>query len=486
MNLALMIVSGVALALLFPPYNIPMLAPLALAPLLYAAMREYEWRRRFMYGEAAGIVYWLLHCYWINFVLETHGGLAGPIGWFTMGLFAGLKALHLAVFAALVGYLMESRWAVLLAPALWVGLERTHADFGFQWLLLGNAAIDMGIPLRLAPITGVYGVSFVFAMMATALALVALRRRRTELVPLAALVLLYVAPTLGPVAAPRQQAAVLQPGIPQDARWDDASLARVMQRAFTTTLSAALDPAQPKPDLVLWPESPAPFYFEADPSFTDQARRLAQSARSNFLFGAIAYNQRQEILNAALMLNPSGGEVSRYAKMYLVPFGEFVPPVFFWVNKITKQAGDSVPGERLVVSRTDSGHGVGAFICYESAFPELVRRFADAGGEVLVNLTNDGYFGRTAAREQHLLLARMRAVENARWLLRPTNDGYTVSIDPTGRIHQQLRPFEITAGRLTFDWRQEKTFYTRYGDWFPWLCLAVGTAMALLIARNII
>ncbi len=484
MNLALAVLTAVLLALLFPPYGLPLLAPVALAPLLYASMQEdSSWRRRFLFGEIAGTIYWLMHCYWVNHVLATHGGLDGPLGWFSVFLFSVLKGLHLAVFAALVGRIMESRWAILAAPALWVGLERTHGELGFQWLLLGNAGIDMGMPLRLAPLVGVYGVSFVFAMLATALTLAMLRRPRIELAPLAVLLLLFAAPALPTVEQPRQQAATMQPNVPQDARWDDASITRLLQRVFRASLSAALDPSQPKPDLILWPESPAPFYYQADPIFTDEARRLARATRTHFLFGAVAYSEAQEQLNAALMLNPAGEEMTRYAKMYLVPFGEFVPPVFFWVNKITKEAGTSVPGKRIEIPRVN-GHGVGGFICYESAFPELVRRFANQGGELLVNLTNDGYFGHTAAREQHLLLARMRAVENGRWLLRPTNDGFTVSINPAGQIHEQLPPFETTTGRLHFNWIAEKTPYTRNGDWFPWSCLALGVGMAIVGKRR--
>lgn len=483
MNWALALATAVLLALLFPPYHLPFLAPVALSPLLYVSMREGAWRRRFLYGEAAGTVYWLMHCYWVYHVLSHHGGLDGPLGVFSLVLFAALKGLHMAVFATLAGWLMESRFAIVAVPALWTGLERTHADFGFQWLLLGNAGIDMGVPLRAAPVLGVYGVSFVFAMLATALALAALRRPRLEFAPVLALLGLFALPALPPPEQPRQQAATVQPNVPQDARWDDASIVRLIQRVFKSSLAAAADASQPKPAMILWPESPAPFYFQADPIFTDEARRLARATRTHFLFGAVAYTNQQEQLNAALMLNPSGEEISRYAKMYLVPFGEYVPPVFFWVNKITKEAGDSVPGKAISIPKVD-GHGVGGFICYESAFPELVRRFANQGGEVLVNLTNDGYFGRTAAREQHLLLARMRAVENRRWLLRPTNDGFTVSIDPAGRVRQQLPPYETTAGRLSFDWIASKTPYTMYGDWFPFLCFPVGVALALARAAS--
>ena len=266
-----------------------MLAPVALAPLLYASLREGSWRRRFLHGELAGIVYWLLHCYWIDHVLAVHGGLAGPLGWFTLFLFAVLKGLHMAVFATLAGWLMESRWAILSVPALWTGLERTHGEFGFQWLLLGNAAMEMSLPLRLAPLVGVYGVSFVLAMLGAGLALAALRRPRMELAPLAALVLLYAAPPLPTVMPPRRQAAVMQPNVPQDARWDDASFTRLVDRVFRASANAALDIAQPKPDLILWPESPAPFFFDSDAAFTDAARSLARATQTHFLFGAVAY-----------------------------------------------------------------------------------------------------------------------------------------------------------------------------------------------------
>ncbi len=137
--------------------------------------------------------------------------------------------------------------------------------------------------------------------------------------------------------------------------------------------------------------------------------------------------------------------VERYDKIKLVPFGEFVPDIFGWVNRITKEAGDFAPGER-VVEFPVNGHRIGAFICYESAFPDLVRQFASDGAEVLVNLSNDGYFGHSAAREQHLELVRMRAAENRRWILRATNDGITATIDPAGRVAFRADAVSTTLG----------------------------------------
>ena len=131
------------------------------------------------------------------------------------------------------------------------------------------------------------------------------------------------------------------------------------------------------------------------------------------------------------------------------------------------------------------GHRVGTFICYESVFPHLVRQFVARGSEVLVNLSNDGYFGRSAARYQHLLIARMRAAENRRWILRATNNGVSVAIDPAGRVRQRLAEYEETSARLGFSYESETTFYTRFGDWFAWLCLLSGLAAVLLSQRPV-
>jgi apolipoprotein N-acyltransferase len=199
------------------------------------------------------------------------------------------------------------------------------------------------------------------------------------------------------------------------------------------------------------------------------------------LFGTVAYTTEHAPLNSAVLVGANGNLASRYDKIFLVPFGEFVPPLFSFVNRITQEAGDFVPGNRTVVSQVGQ-RSIGAFICYESAFPHLVREFPRAGAELLVNLTNDGYFGRSSARAQHLLLARMRAAENRRWLLRPTNDGYTVSIDPAGRVIDRVEPYQRAAARLSFSYVEQTTAYTRFGDWFAWLCLASSLPLAAALS----
>jgi apolipoprotein N-acyltransferase len=480
MNLLLSLASAGLAILIFPDFNLRLLAPVALTPLLIAASREAAFWRRFLLGEVSGIVYWGGVCHWIEGVLENHGGMAAPLAWFSFAVFCTLKGLHTAVFTALAGPVVSRWWALPGVAALWSGIERLHGKFGFAWLMLGNAGIDMGVPLRLAPAVGVYGVSFAFAMMGAAVALVFLRARRSCLYPLLALPALYVLPEMPEPLAGQDTAVAVQGNAPQSHRWTQEQLRELVRTMGLLSIRQSLDPERPLPTLLLWPESPAPLYFYSDPDFQAEAKRLARTIRTHFLFGTVAYDPRtQAPLNRALLLNPYGEIATSYDKMYLVPFGEFVPPVFSWVNRITQEAGDFQAGRQVVVSRVDN-HTLGTVICYESAFPELVRRFVAEGAELVVNISNDGYFGRSAARGQHVLLARMRAAENRRWLLRSTNDGFTVAIDPGGRITDTLPPYEANAGRLNFNWIPLKTPYTTNGDWFAWSSLGLGIVSALL------
>jgi len=469
-NLVLAMASGSLLILIFPRFSLTWLAPIALAPLLVACAREASWKQRFLLGWAGGFVFWFGVCSWIQFVLEVHGGLGRWGGWATFALFAILKGLHFAVFAALAGFLLGKPYAIPAVAALWTGLERTNGPFGFAWLDLGNAGIDMPAAMRLAPIFGVYGLSFLFAMLACAVALVILRRRRRDLLWLLPVPLILIAlPSLPAPERGSERALLVQPNVDSEMQWTPQSLGE-----FELKLGA-LSQAR-NVGVIVWPEVPAPFY-PSDRQFRDYASLIARRSQTYFLFGAVAYTPAQEPLNSAVMMNPDGKIMDRYDKIKLVPFGEFVPPPFGWVNRITKEIGDFVPGSRIVVFPIRD-HRLSTFICYESAFPDLVRQFAHAGAEVLFNLSNDGYFGFSAAREQHLLLVRMRAAENRRWILRGTNDGITAAVDPAGRITERIPGFEELSSIMRYSYVTGETPYTRFGDWFAWGCLLFGLGAA--------
>ena len=465
LNALLSILTALLLLLIFPKFDIHFLAPVALTPLLWAAARTQDGWQRFFYGWAAGIFYWFFLCTWIQFVLEKHGDM-GVIGsWGAFTLFCLLKALHLAVFSCLAGPLMRSRWAVPMVAALWTGLERTHSTFGFAWLALGNAGIDMSLPLRLAPFVGVYGVSFMLSMLSAGFACVLLRSPRTRLLPLLATPLLWLFPVIPQATRANQTALVVQPNIDPATQW--TSLEQIKAERRLSMLSGIL----PAP-LVIWPELPAPLYYYDDRDFHQAAVNIARHG-SYFLFGTVAYTGQHQPLNSAVLLRPDGSEAGRYDKIDLVPFGEFVPPMFSFVNRITQEAGDFAPGTEIKVLNAGA-HKLGVFICYESAFPDLVRQFAAKGADVLVNISNDAYFGHSEARLQHLALVRMRAIENARFIVRSTNDGITAVIDPAGRVTKSLPAYEEVAATIRFGTVGPTTFYTRHGDWFAWGCLVLG------------
>ncbi|MFO0281000.1 MAG: apolipoprotein N-acyltransferase [Acidobacteriota bacterium] len=478
----LALATGLLLVLIQPAPALRIFAPFALAPILIAVAGEYSARQRFLLGWVAGMVQWGGTCYWIEGTLARHGGVPE---WVALLLFAGfalLKGLHLGLYGLAAGNLLGARWAPPALALLWVGLERTHAELGFTWLLLGNAGIDMGIPMRLAPLFGVYGLSFVFALLSSSVACWYLRWDRLQLAWCAPLLALYLLPALPDVKAGDMNALAVQPNLPEDERLTNEQVKRIYDRLARITLAGGLDAKRRKPSLLLWPEVPASLYYEIDSEFREQVGSVARLVEAPFLLGTVRFDSEGNPFNTAHLLTATGDPAGVYDKMNLVPFGEFVPPVFSAVvGKVSHEAGTFQRGTDLKVFGTPAGK-LGVFICYESAFPHHVRAFVDKGAEVLINLSNDGYFGQSAARDQHLLLARMRAAENERWLLRPTNDGYTVSIDPAGRVIDELTPNRLIEGRLQYATAFRKTLYSRLGDVFAWNALALGL-LSLLVAH---
>jgi apolipoprotein N-acyltransferase len=239
--------------------------------------------------------------------------------------------------------------------------------------------------------------------------------------------------------------------------------------------------------LVVWPESPAPFYT-TDPLFRDAVSNLARQANTWVLTGGIGTRNAPmspgsaaEIYNSAALVSPSAEWTSRYDKTHLVPFGEYVPfkRVFAFAGGLTKEVGDFSAGTSRAPLDA-GGTRLGIFICYESIFPDEVRQSAAQGAQVFVNISNDGWYGDSGAYAQHLKQARMRAVENARWLLRDTNTGVTASIDPYGRVAASVRRKIRTALEAPYALSNDTTFYTRHGDWFAYLC-AIICVVALVI-----
>ena len=500
----LAIVSGILQILLFPKFSLSWVSWVALVPLLIALFREASWKRALLLGWIFGLVFFSGCCYWILEVLQGYGDMH----WSGALLLFALLIVYLSLFPGLFACAF-SRLSLrfpgvcfLLAPCLWVATEylRGHLLTGFPWCLTGYVLVDETSLAPIATVTGVYGLSFLVVWINALIAGVFFRSKPAvaslpvTLAFLAALMWTGTRP-LESNDTGKAQARLVQTHIPLDQPWDPQSQRRLLDELIELSLSPPLRdsattpetrslPAEPpRARLLIWPETPAPFYFHEDPSFRRTMSRLAESSDSTLLVGFVDWPSGDDGLhtgpyNSVGTVSPQGELIAQYDKMHLVPFGEYVPWswLFFFVEKISTGVGDYQPGNRVVVSRLESGERVGVFICYEAVVPDLVRRFVAEGAEVLVNITNDSWFGNSAAPHQHLLMARMRAVENRRYLLRAANSGISAVIDPWGRVVSSTGLNRRTVLEGDFRFRETPTFYSRNGDLFAWLCLALSLA----------
>ncbi len=501
----------------FPHLNWHWLVWVAPAPLLVALVAERRLDRAFLLGYLSGAVFLAGNCYWFVGVMEVYGRMQAALAAGVLLLFTIIFAVFFGVFGLVEGYVARRSVfaALLLSPLVWVSMEvaRTYLITGFPWDLLGYA-VQAGGLRQAASFTAVYGLSFL-AVATSALASWALlnwRRRRAWLAMAIWAGLLVAGDFLmAPPPAPpgRHSALLVQPNVPLDESaldaWAPSRDPKPLQALVALTLDACLTglPAQAgrggqggagldesaSPALIVWAENPAPFYFERDPVFRGAAEDMARRSRAYVVLNTVTFEGQTHPRprNTAVLLDPEGRAAFQYDKIHLVPFGEYVP---WWafpgkVGKITSEVGDFVPGSAYPVASTPEGK-IGVFICYESIFPQLVRRLVRAGAGVLVNISNDAWYGDSPAAWQHFEMARVRAIENGRYLLRATNDGITAVVDPYGRVIAELPRHrrEVLTGR--FDFEARETFYTAYGDLFAWLCVAVsaGVLAKEVVARR--
>jgi len=494
----LALASGAALALSFPNYKLSLLAWVSVGLLILASFRARPAVAP-LYGLLHGLVFYPICLPWIDVVVQQYGGV-GP--WTSAGLLA-LIGLAGGVITAVFswGVAVASRKSVLLtlvlAPDLWVALEfaRAHLPIiAFPWNLTGYAASGNLALVQLTTVTGIYGLSYVIALYGSlvACAILAGRQRLWKIVIASTAVLIFVAiggRYLVPSESPRFTAHLVQTNFAQAYEYPPDWM-QVHAGDLDELGQISVDAARRIPGLIVWPESPAPFSLQ-DAVFAARARQIAQDSGSDFLVGAEDWKQnaagKWDATNSAVLLNPSGQRIFTYDKIHLVPFGEYVPlrKWLTFTGKLTADLGDFAPGSVYSVGRLPDGR-FGTFICFEATFPDAVRRFTAGGAELLINISNDGWFGRSSAPAQHLMMARVRAVENRRWLLRDTNNGFTVSVDPYGRIAAQLATDIRGQLDAPYDFRSDLTLYARFGDWFAWLCVIASIALlgAALIGKR--
>ncbi|MBA3913742.1 MAG: apolipoprotein N-acyltransferase [Acidobacteriales bacterium] len=449
----------------------------------------------FLLGYVCGILWYAGTCYWIFDTMRNFGGLNAAAAAGVTFLFCLYLGLYHGFFGLLVSLLARgesfSRRALLLSPAVWVAVElaRTRVT-GFPWDLLGISQVD-NIPLaRITTVTGVYGVSFEIMLVNAALAAAFLLRRAQRkpllIAGVAAAVVLQSGRLLDPAPLPTDHTArLVQQNVPvlAGAEWTKP----VFESTLRDLTNVSLQGMQAKrPDLIVWPESPAPFYT-GDSVFREAMSNLARQANAWVVTGAVGIlnasmdpEHATRIYNSAALVSPAGEWTARYDKIHLVPFGEYVPfkPVFSFAGGLTEAVGDFTSGATRKPLDA-GGTKLGTFICYESIFPDEVRQFANQGAQVLVNLSNDGWYGDSGAYAQHLKQSRMRAVENARWLLLDTNTGVTAVADPYGRIVAAIPRKQRAVLDAPYQLLSQTTFYTRHGDWFAYLCAIISLAALL-------
>jgi len=488
----------------------------ALMPLLYALLRpaavsqpRYLWQSA-LAGYACGAPWYLINCYWIYNTMHEYGALPPAVSAGILVLYALILGLYFGLFGLLLALVRRAAGrplsALLVAPVLWVAVEYLAAHLTcVPWDQLGYAQVDNNFLTWLAPITGVYGISFGLVAVNAALMgifFAASKRRRMRF--LAGGLVLVCTLQLGSYVsrdpAPHEAKAVmLQPNLkvgynmaddndwidtPDNPSWTRHTNAyiRLSESTCTPYILGMPEPdprnvvrvcpgAQPQAAMVVWPESPSPFRND-DPRFQRLVQKLAAGASATAIIGAPEIEPGGVAYNSAFVFRPSGSPEGRYDKIHLVPWGEYVPfkQFFSFAGNLTGNVASFTHGWRREVFTLPDGHTFAVFICYEAVFADEVRLFAKKGAEVFVNISDDGWYGDTSAPWQHLNMARMRAIENRRWIVRDTNSGVTATIDPLGRVVESIPRHELNALTGDYGYRSDITFYTRYGDVFAILC----------------
>lgn len=496
---ALAAASGVLLVLSFPLFDYNSLAWVALVPLLIA-LRGKSIRSSFSLGLITGFISFTGTIYWVYHSMYYYGNVPLLLSILLLILLSLYLGLYPAVFAVLFSRLNSGAWppALFTVPVLWVSLEylRTYALTGFPWALLGYSQYRFLSLIQIADITGVYGISFLVAAVNGAVCDIAFKwpriSKEKQFIPprpiavslavlgsTVVLSLLYGAEKLRePLQGRNIRVSVIQGNIEQDKKWDPRFQKEVMDTYQGLTAGVLAE----NPDVIVWPESALPFVFGYDQELTEQVVQFQQGTGTYLLFGGIIArgNSGRDIglSNSAILLSPEGQTLSVYDKIHLVPYGEYVPleEFFPFVGKMVTAIGDFVRGQEAVVMDTPFAR-IGNLICYEIIFPGLVRKFVYNGATVLVTVTNDAWFGRTAAPYQHFSMARFRAVENRVPVVRAANTGISGFIDSRGRIISKSGIF--TEGTFTEEIipGSEKSFYAQHGDIFAYSCIIISITL---------
>lgn len=495
-------VSGLSLILCFPTFDLYPIAWVAFVPLLLSLLNRKP-KEAFTAGIVMGILYFFGTTYWIYHSITHYGGISLAVSIVIVLLLSLYLSLYTGLFALIFSLKIASTRlpALLLAPVFWVTLEfiRSYALTGFPWSSIGYSQYKFLYGIQFADITGIYGASFLVLAINGAIADIVIARKRRAEMPLfsishtligysAFLFILLLIFSYGYWRIHQQRpgtsvrASIIQGNIEQDKKWDSAYQEEVVNIYKELTLKAV----PYSPSLIIWPETATPFYFGYDVSRSDDLVEFQRQLNSSLLFGTVLVKRPPSggkpalLTNSAVLLDEQGKISYVYDKIHLVPFGEYVPlrSILFFVDKLVAGIGDYEPGNKVIKANTSFG-SFGTFVCYEIIFPGLVRKFYSRDGDFIVTITNDAWFGRTTGPYQHFSMAVFRAIENRKPVLRAANTGISGYIDSSGRVIQRTRLFERIVENVAMTTDRSRSFYSRYGDIFSYICIVVSILLLI-------
>lgn len=492
--IGLILLSGVLSIIIFPSFDLEILAWIAFIP-LFAALQGQSLKNAFWIGWGTGVVHFVGTLYWVTVAMEVYGGLPKGLSFGLLVAMVAYLSLYFGAFSMLLRYLEIHTCIPLIvsAPVAWTALEyiRTYFFIGFPWNLLGYSQHLVPVVIQIADVTGVYGLSFLVMLVNAGIytSLFSSAASKTK-VTTALVVVGCIGACIGYgmliVSAVERTAettdtvrvAVIQGNIDQGIKWNEA----FKQHILDTYLRLSTDTLEKRPELIIWPETAVPFVFKYAPLYQNQLVQAVRQWQVPLLFGGadvifVPPPKQYYSLNSAFLLSSRGDIVAQYDKMHLVPFGEYVPfkKVLFFVDKLVTAIGEILPGQAYTVMPFHDTP-FSSVICFEIIFPNLVRKFVDNGARFLVTITNDAWYGRSSAPYQHFAMATFRAVENRVAIARAANTGISGFIDPVGRILAQSDIFVEDALVYDIPVRTTATFYSQYGDVF-----AVGCLLLIII-----
>jgi apolipoprotein N-acyltransferase len=484
--------SGILLVLIFPRYNFEILAWFAFIP-LFSAIEAKTPQFAALSGFITGMVFYSWGLSWINNTLINYGNLPQVVSFMVLGLLAAYLSFYTALFCYLIRRVCKDNQVLLFlfAPVLWTAMEyirSTHSEYGFSWLGLGYSQFQTLPIIQMAEITGVYGVSWLIMLVNVGLYLAWKSWKRgpglNMGVRFLSVTMLVLVLSLGygslalnrAVKAPSLTVALIQGNVEQAMKWNPVYQRVVMSKYKDLTLKAA----QSKPQLIVWPETATPFFYNQHPPGTEFVKDLARQIATPILFGS-PFTENAIHYNSAYLVTKMGETQNRYDKIHLVPFGEFVPfrKILFFIEKMVVMIGDFGRGKEATLFDV-AGYKAGVSICYEMIFPDLMRQAVKNGANFLVNITNDAWFGKSAASYQHRSMGALRAVENRVPIVRAANTGISGTITANGALQDETELFVEAAQITKISPRQGGlTFYSAYGDVFSWLCLLATGLLAV-------